>query len=98
MDRVATYNTMLAALRRSASAHSDHASHAATRGLIPPTPRPRSFAPSATTPLYSTAVSKTLRQGFGSPSQLPEPQPPPPSHGAEASSFEVSLQGHPFSG
>jgi len=27
-DRVATYNTMLAALRRSESAHSDQASHA----------------------------------------------------------------------
>src|SRR5829696_3531151 len=57
-DRVATYNTMLAAHRRTESAHSDHASQEAARVLIPPTPRSRSFVPSVTTPLYSSTVSQ----------------------------------------
>ena len=38
------------------------AGHAAERALIPPSPRPCSFAPSLTTPLYSISVSKALRQ------------------------------------
>src|SRR3712207_2380139 len=43
------------------SAHSDQASHAATRALILPSPRPCcSLAPSVTTPLYSTTISKAL--------------------------------------
>src|SRR5215208_123678 len=42
---------------------SDHASQAAVRRLIPPTPRPRcSLAPSVTTPLYSTPASKVFRE------------------------------------
>src|SRR5688500_17962399 len=42
--------------------HSDQASHAAVRRLIPPTPRSCSLAPSVTTPLYNTTVSQPLRQ------------------------------------
>src|SRR5215217_3948640 len=44
------------------SAHTDQASHAAERRLIPPLPLPCSLAPSVTTPLYSTTVSRALRQ------------------------------------
>jgi hypothetical protein len=44
------------------SAISDHAIHVAARVPIPPIPRFCSLAPSVTTPLYSTAVSQTLRQ------------------------------------
>src|SRR5215212_11440149 len=44
------------------SAQSDQASHAVARWLIPPSPRPCSFVPSVTPPLYSTTVSKALRQ------------------------------------
>src|SRR3712207_2747702 len=51
-DRVATYNTMLAAHRRSERAHSDQASRAAVRRLIPPTPCPCFLARSVTTLLY----------------------------------------------
>jgi hypothetical protein len=39
------------------SAHTDHASQAEVRALIPPTPLPRSLAPTVTTPLYSTTLS-----------------------------------------
>src|SRR5829696_4720410 len=55
------------------TAHSDHASQAAVRRLIPPTPRPCSLAPCVTTPLYRAAVSQTLRQTLRSRagSQLP---------------------------
>src|SRR5829696_9159435 len=55
------------------TAHSDHASQAAVRRLIPPTPRPCSLAPCVTTPLYRAAVSQTLRQALRSRagSQLP---------------------------
>jgi hypothetical protein len=48
-DRVATYNTMLAAHRRSERAHSDQAIRVAVRRLIPPTPRSSSLTPSLTT-------------------------------------------------
>src|SRR5215203_4100226 len=44
------------------TAHSDHASQATVRRLIPPTPRSCLLAPSVTTPLYSATVSQTLRQ------------------------------------
>jgi hypothetical protein len=43
------------------STTSDQASQAAERVLVPPTPRPCSFALSVTTPLYSTTVSQALR-------------------------------------
>src|SRR5215212_9786755 len=43
--------------------HTDHASKAAARRFLPPTPRSCSLAPSVTTPLYSTTVSQTLRGG-----------------------------------
>src|SRR5215210_8491989 len=53
----------LSPVRVTESAHSDHASHAAVRRLIPPIPRPCSLIPSVTTPLlYKTSVSRTLRQ------------------------------------
>src|SRR5215204_393751 len=42
--------------------HSDHATHAAARRLIPPTLRLCCLDPSVTTPLYSTTVSQALRQ------------------------------------
>src|SRR5215208_6016335 len=42
--------------------HSDHATHAAARRLIPPTLRLCCLGPSVTTPLYSTTVSQALRQ------------------------------------
>src|SRR5215213_7787529 len=42
--------------------HSDHASLVAALVLNPPTPRPCFLAPSVTTPLYNTVVSKVLRQ------------------------------------
>src|SRR3712207_1023190 len=51
-----------ATARTTHSRHSDQASHAAVRRLIPPTPRAWSLAPSVTTPLYSTTVSQALRQ------------------------------------
>src|SRR5215211_15837 len=45
------------------STTSGQASQAAERVLVPPTPRPCcSLDPSVTTPLYSTTVSKALRQ------------------------------------
>src|SRR5215207_5006190 len=43
-------------------AHADHASQVLARLLILPTPRPCAFAPSVTTPLYRTSISKVLRQ------------------------------------
>src|SRR5215208_5965118 len=43
-------------------AHIDHAIHVAVRTFILPTLRPCAFVPSVTTPLYSTTVSKALRQ------------------------------------
>src|SRR5215212_599230 len=44
------------------SAHADHASQEAARVLIPPPLRSWPFAPSVTTPLYNTTISKALRQ------------------------------------
>src|SRR5918998_1912205 len=47
------------------SAHSDQASQAAARSLIPPAPRPCFLAPSVRTlPLYSTIVSQALRKAL----------------------------------
>jgi hypothetical protein len=43
------------------SAHSNHASHVAARVLFPP---PCSLAPSVTVQLYSTTVSKALRNAL----------------------------------
>jgi hypothetical protein len=49
------------------SAHSDQASQAAARSLIPSAPWPCPLAPSVTTPLYSTTVSTVIRgQYYGS--------------------------------
>src|SRR5215218_6669850 len=57
----------LAAASATHSAHNDQAGHAATRALILSTPRPCSLAPSVTTVLYSTTVSRALRQSFSEP-------------------------------
>src|SRR5215208_242002 len=46
------------------SVHTDHASHAAERRLIPPLPLPCSLVLPVTTPLYSTTVSQALRQAL----------------------------------
>src|SRR5215203_2156642 len=43
-------------------AHTDQASHAAARVPIPPIPRPRSLAPSVTTPLYKTIAFRISRR------------------------------------
>src|SRR5918997_4221521 len=51
-----------ATARTTHSRHSDQASHAAVRRLIPPTSRSCSLAPSVTTPLYNTTVCQALRQ------------------------------------
>src|ERR687897_2311509 len=51
-----------ATARTKHSRHSDQASHAAVRRLIPPAPRSCSLAPCVTTPLYNTTVSQPLRQ------------------------------------
>ncbi len=51
----------LSAVSTKESTHSDQASRVAVRRLSPPiAPRPCSLAPSVTTPLYSTTVSKAL--------------------------------------
>src|SRR5918999_1531743 len=52
----------LSAVNAKEVAHMDQANNAAVRRLIPPTPRCCSLAPSVTTSLYSTTVSKALRQ------------------------------------
>src|SRR5829696_2417326 len=51
-DRVAMYSAADAADMATERPASDHASQAAARVLIPPTPRPCSLAPSVTTLLY----------------------------------------------
>src|SRR5215203_2898009 len=43
-------------------AHTDQASHAAARVPIPPIPRPRSLAPSVTTPLYKRTAFRVSGQ------------------------------------
>jgi hypothetical protein len=49
------------------SAHADHASDAAVRALILPTPRPCVLAPFVSIPFYSTAISQTLRGTLSEP-------------------------------
>src|SRR5215204_7694440 len=61
-DRFRTRRRRLRAVRAKERVHTDQASHAAARRLIPPTSCPCSLAPSVTTPLYSTTVSQALRQ------------------------------------
>src|ERR671910_300214 len=60
--RFRTRRTRLSDVSVTVTAHSDQANQAAVRRLIPPIPRACSFAHSVTTPLYSTTVSKALRQ------------------------------------
>src|SRR5215210_1917922 len=62
LEKVRKPSTPLNAAKGKESAHTDHASQAAVRRLIPPTPRSCSLAPSVTTPLYRTIVSQALRQ------------------------------------
>src|SRR5215204_1263340 len=61
-ERIRARRRRLSAVSVMVSAHSDQASQEAARGVIPPIPRPCPFAPSVTTPLYSTIVSQALRQ------------------------------------
>jgi hypothetical protein len=58
-------------------AHSDQASQAAVRLLIPPIPRPSRFDPSVTTILYDTTVSQALRQTLRG--EVPKEYPPAPA-------------------
>src|SRR5919202_7058106 len=55
------------------SAHADHASDAAVRALILPTPRPCVLVPFVTIPFYSTAVSQTLRGPLSEPRRAETP-------------------------
>jgi hypothetical protein len=55
--RIRAIRSKQRAVRARESAHTAHASQAAARVLIPPTPLPRSLAPTVTTPLYSTTLS-----------------------------------------
>src|SRR5215204_859473 len=59
-----TMSTTLRAVSVKEKAHADHASQMVARLLILSTPRPCAFAPSVTTPLYSTTVSQALRQSL----------------------------------
>src|ERR687886_579269 len=55
------------------STHADHASGAAVRALILPTPRPCVLAPFVSIPFYSTAVSQTLRGPLSEPERAETP-------------------------
>jgi hypothetical protein len=55
-------STTLRAVSVKEKAHADHASQMVARLLIWPTPRPCALAPSVTTLLYRTSISKALRQ------------------------------------
>src|SRR5215212_7439745 len=59
-DRARTYNTIAAPHTTSERTASDQASQKAAGA--PPPARPRFFAASITTPLYSTPVSQSLRK------------------------------------
>src|SRR5215208_3693489 len=60
--RSKTTSRPLRAVSVKEKAHADHASQMVTRLLIPPASRLRySLAPSVTTPLYRTSISKALR-------------------------------------
>src|SRR5919112_3988404 len=61
-EKFKTRRRRLSAVNAKEVAHMDQANNSAVRRLIPPTPRSRWLAPSVTTPLYSTTVSKALRQ------------------------------------
>src|SRR5215217_1949269 len=61
-DWASIYSEMLAKNKATDRAASDHASQEVVRVLIPPIPRPCSLTPSVTTLLYSTTVSRALRQ------------------------------------
>src|SRR5215211_2895824 len=61
-DWASTYSGMLAKNKATDKAASDHASQEVAGMLIPLIPRACSLAPSVTTPLYSTTVSRALRQ------------------------------------
>src|SRR5215208_6634502 len=60
--RFRTRRTRLSDVSVTEIVHSDQATQAAARRLIPPTPRCRCVASTVTTPLYRTTVSQALRQ------------------------------------
>jgi hypothetical protein len=60
-ERMRMYSATLATNMATERPASDHANQAAEWRLILPTLPPCSLAPSVTTPLYSTTVSKALR-------------------------------------
>src|SRR3712207_2057996 len=62
VDHLAKISSSPSAMSNRLTAHTDQASRAEVRRLIPPTVLPWSLAPSLTTPLYSTTGSQTLRQ------------------------------------
>src|SRR5918995_5158664 len=62
VDHPRSISTSPSAMTNTLAAHTDQATQAAVRRLIPPTPRCSSLAPSVTAPLYSTTVSQTLGQ------------------------------------
>src|SRR5215207_3349753 len=64
VDQPKTISTRVNAMSNRLTAHTDQASHAAARVLIPPTSLPCPLAPSVTAPLYSTTVSKALRSAL----------------------------------
>jgi hypothetical protein len=59
---VKCWSRIVSATRATQSAHKNHAGQATARRLTLPIPRPCSLAPSVTTLLYSTTVSRALRQ------------------------------------
>src|SRR5919112_254022 len=61
-EKFKTKRRRLSAVNAKEVAHTDQAINAAVRWLITPIPRLCSLALSVTTPLYSTTVSKALRQ------------------------------------
>src|SRR5918997_5978636 len=65
-DRPRTNSATFAADMASVRQASDHASQAAARLFVPPTPRARSLAPAVTTPLYGIIVSQALRNALRS--------------------------------
>src|SRR5918993_3111029 len=73
-ERIKARSRRLSAVSATESAHSDQASQEAARGVIPPIPRPCTFVPFVTTPLYSSTVSQALRLTLRG--EVPEEYPP----------------------
>src|SRR5687768_9750546 len=64
VDQPRKISTSPSAMINRLAAHTDQATQAAVRRLIPPTPRCSSLAPCVTAPLYSTTVSQGLRNAL----------------------------------